>query len=121
MAVRLPDNVQYGDMKRLTQLASGLKMGNADDVPTPRNPVGRPPGSTAVAAAPVPTGAGIPAEHLQVMEEAARAVRTAGIGRQVAADPLAGPWLRVYAQMADEDAAEQLRKVKALTPDYAVE
>ena len=119
----LKSNAQYGDMKRLAQLSSGMKQGNADSVPTLRNPVGRPAGSTsAPAPAAAPTGAvasGIPEEHMAIMDRAARAMRTANIGRQMAADPLAGPFLRMYAQMAEQEAADRLRDVKALTPDYA--
>ena len=120
MALVNPNQPVYGDMKRLTQLASGLKQSNADSVPTIRTPAGRPAGSTS-APAPAMPGAevgSIPEEHLAIMDSAARAMRTAGIARQAAADPLAGPWLRAYAQRAEAEAADRLRQVKELTPDY---
>lgn len=117
------DNKQYGDMTRLAQLESGLKQGNADSVPTPRTPAGRPSGSGGTIA---PTGdvgapvSAIPAEHTSIMENAARALRVSNMARAAASDPLAGPWLRSYAQYAEGDAADKLRQVKDLTPDYHV-
>jgi hypothetical protein len=118
-------NKQYGDQKTLDDLnraANPLKQGNADLVPTPKNPVGRPPGSASTptaqpGAAPVSP---LPPEHIALMEDAARAVRVSDVGKQIAADPLAGPWLRLYAQRAEQDAADKLRQVKELTPDYEV-
>lgn len=119
MALIKPNQPVYGDMQRLTQLASGMKQSNADSVPTLRTPAGRPAGSTsAPAPAAAPIGAGIPEEHVAIMEQAARALRTANIGKAMAADPLAGPFLRMYAQVAEQEATDRLRDVKALTPDY---
>jgi hypothetical protein len=115
------DNAQYGDMKRLEQLSSGMKQSNSDSVPTMRTPVGRPAGSTAAPQPMAPAGgipSGIPEEHTAIMESAARAVRVSNIGKQLASDPLAGAWLRTYAERAQLDAEERLREVKDLTPDY---
>jgi hypothetical protein len=116
------DNAQYGDMKRLEQLSSGLKQSNGDSVPTVRTPVGRPQGATGTTQPVAPGGvtpeSTIPEEHRALMVSAARAMRVFNVGKQLTSDPLAGAWLRAYAERAQLDAEERLRAVKDLAPDY---
>jgi hypothetical protein len=54
------------------------------------------------------------------MEQAGRDTRLARIWGAAAADPLAGPVIRMYAARAAQDGEKSLRDVKALTPDYLV-
>jgi len=123
-------NKNYGDTKAIDALirqASGMKQGAGDNVPTPRIPVGRPPGSTATPqVAPILQSGGtepqpdLPPEHVEIMRNAGRAMRVAQIGQQFASDPLYGPWLQEYARRAAADAEERARDVRNLTPNFSV-
>ena len=130
---RVFDNKQYGDqtsINRLVSQASGMKQGAADATPIARTPVGRPQGSggpqTPQMAPQVPQNAGnavqsnIPIEHMQLMEDAGRAARVAQIGSRFASDPMVGPALRMYAEMAQAEAEQKGRAVRDLTPNFPV-
>jgi len=116
------ENKNYGDQKAIDDLkrqASGLKQGMADDVPTIRRERGRPAGPRPVNVPPQEEFA-IPEEHRAAMEDFARSLRAAAVFRAIAADPAAGPWARMYARFADENAAEKAKRVKEITPDFEV-
>ena len=116
-------NKAYGDQKALDSLqraGTGLKQGNADILPTERRGVGRPAGTSTgqVPQTTQPGVPGIPAEHVQLMEDFARATAVAQIGKAAASDPLAGPWLRAYAQRADTELAVKAERMRAQTPFF---
>ncbi len=114
-------NKQYGDQKALdvlTRTASGLRQGNADLVPTERRGVGRPAGAAAqpaVGGTPAPE---IPPEHIVLMEEFARRAAVAQRANAAAQDPLAGPWLRAYAEQAQVKAEESAQSLRSQTPFF---
>lgn len=112
-------NKQYGDrqaLDRLAQTGSGLKQDNADYIPQQRNPIGRPPGPQPAAAA--PTESGVPPEHAALIEDFSRAALVAQVGAAVAQEMMAGPWLRMYAQLADGDYQTKGESVRSKTPFF---
>lgn len=116
-------NKAYGDQKALDSLkrqASGMKQGNADVLPTERRGPGRPAGTGAVQPTPQaqPEAAGIPPEHIALMEDFARATAVAQTAAAAAQDPTAGPWLRMYAQYAEDELRSKGEKVRAGTPFF---
>lgn len=116
-------NKQYGDQQALDALArqgSGLKFDKAGPV-TERRGVGRPPGAATArppAAQPVAPATPIPEEHIRLMEEFARSALVASVWRQAAQDPMAGPWVRQYAKMAEEDYVRKGSRLRDETPFF---
>lgn len=119
-------NKQYGDAKALDSLkrqATGLQYDNASTLPQERRGVGRPAGPTAGQAIPQaqPEAPGIPPEHVAMIEDFARATFVAQTGSRAAQDPMAGPWLRSYAQFAEQEVIAKGERVRASTPFYDTE
>lgn len=115
-------NKSYGDRTALDRLAiagSGLKQGNADYVPTQRNPVGRPPGATNVVRGNPAMGTdAIPPEHTALMKDFSRASLVAQIGEAGAQDMMAGPWLRKYAEFARREVQRRAEALRNQTPMF---
>jgi len=115
---------QYGDMKQLDKLKTGLTSTPMTGVPTPAPTAGRPPtgggspqASASGAGSQVPTG-NIPEPHRALIQQMARAGKTAQVLQQKAAAPDAGPYLAYYAAVAAQRYEALALKVKAETPFF---
>lgn len=119
---RIQGQKQYGDQKALDSLkraGSGLKQGNADILPTERRAAGRPVTTGAgIAPQQAPVEPGIPPEHVALIEDFARATFVAQTAARAAQDPMAGPWLRSYAQFAENEVMTKGERVRSSTPFF---
>jgi hypothetical protein len=116
---------QYGDVKALDKLKTGLTSTPMTGVPTPAPTAGRPPtrggspqASASGAGSQVPTG-NIPEPHRVLLAQMAQAAKTAQVLRQKAAAPDAGPWLQYYAAVAAQRYQALALKVKVETPFFS--
>lgn len=108
---------QYGDKKRLEELASGTK--EKDGVVVEREATGRP----TVPTTPQQQGQGlttpgVPAEHLSLMESEIQSKLLLAVAEAFAAMPTAGPWVRLYAEIVRKAHTENALALLAETPFF---
>ena len=110
---------QYGDMKRVEQIASGLKRTGGTYGPVvQRNEAGRPAGSGQIPQPPVAARKPVPQQHLDLMSSYAQAASVAQKWRALAQSTPNSPWVQFYATVANEQEAALARALKLQTPDF---
>lgn len=114
---------QYGDVKRVNELSSGLKQKGG--VTVERGAQGRPQGAQNRNPAINPANLAIEDEAFQVpqteqalMIEYARSSRNARVAAALAAMPTAGPWAALYAEAAHYRMMDSATKLFHGTPFF---
>ena len=109
----------YGD----TQKLEGIKReGGTFGELVQKTPVGRPAAGPTVPVTPVVNQTQaepeVSAEHQELMEDYARAMKAAQQWGQMAQAADAGPWIQYYAQTAQRQAEEAAVALKSQTPTF---
>jgi hypothetical protein len=111
---------QYGDVKALDKLKTGLTSTPMTGVPTPAPTAGRPPtrGGSPQASASGGGPQGLPPEHQQMMSEFAVATKVKQYWDTIAAQ-YPSSWSRMYAADADENYQRLAHEMRASTPFFS--
>jgi len=111
---------QYGDMKQLDKLKTGLTSTPMTGVPIPAPTAGRPPtgGGSPQASASGAGSQGLPPEHQQMMSEFAVAARVKQYWDTIAAQ-YPSSWSRMYAADADENYQRLAHEMRSATPFFS--
>ena len=110
---------QYGDVKALDKLKTGLTSTPMTGVPTPAPTAGRPPTGGGSPQASASGGQqGLPPEHQQMMSEFAVATKVKQYWDSVAAQ-YPSSWARMYAADADENYQRLAHEMRAATPFFS--
>ena len=118
-AISVNQSPQYGDVKALDKLKTGLTSTPMTGVPIPKPTAGRPPtgGGSPQARAGGAGSQGLPPEHQQLFDQFAQAMRAAQILTQAAQQPGAGPWTMFYAQVAQKQYRDLAAQIRRDTPN----